>query len=129
MTPIEQAYEHFKAQLGAGAWPEHVVPGGKVVASPDGMRCLVWTDGRYPSWEEGYHVNDAITETEEILWGAAVIELAGPFELSSVKAGERVALMPGRPYSVGGKCVSLITMDKPWDSAQKRLVRAEPPPG
>lgn len=126
MKPIEQTYEHYKAEFGCGAWPEYEVPGGKVVVSPDGLRCLVFTDGRYPAFEEGYHVNDSITETEQILWGAAVVELAAPFELIAVGAGARISLLPGRPYSVSGKCVSMISMDRTWDSAQKHFVAADP---
>jgi hypothetical protein len=122
MKQIEQQYQHYKASLDAGSWPEYDVPGGKVVVSPDGLRCLVYTDGRYPLFEDGFHVNDSITETEEILWGAAVVELAEPFELLSLAQGERLALQPGRPYSVSGKCVSLISMDRSWDGAQKRYV-------
>ncbi|MBB3118014.1 hypothetical protein [Pseudoduganella violacea] len=126
MIQIEQIYEAYKAQLGAQAWPEYTVPGGKSAVSPDGLRCLVLTDGRYPAAAEGYHVNDTITETEEVLWGAAVVELVEPFELFTLQAGERAVLAPGRPYSVSGKCCSLIHMDRRWDSQQKRYVSVSP---
>lgn len=124
MTPLELAYANAKRWHGAQDWPEFDVPGGKVVVSPDSTLAIVYTDGRYPTQSEGYHLNERVTETEEVLWGAAVVELLEPQELQVMQAGDVVALAPGRPYSVSGKCVSLIRMDPPWDASQKRFVHA-----
>lgn len=124
MTSLELAYAHAKTCHGAQHWPEFDVPGGKVAVSPDATLAIVYTDGRYPTQSEGYHLNEHVTETEEVLWGAAVVELLGPQELRVMQAGEVIALAPGRPYSVSGKCVSLIRMDPPWEPSQKRFVQA-----
>jgi hypothetical protein len=126
MTPIEVAYAAMKQKHGAHTWPEFEVPGGKVAVHPDATLAIVYTDGRYPASSEGYHLNERITETEEVLWGAAVVEWLQPPELRVMRAGDVLAFAPGRPYSVSGKCVSLIRMDPPWDASQKRFVLAEP---
>src|SRR6185436_516066 len=119
MTFIENIYQKFKETYNAGNWSEYEIAGGKVALSPSLTEAIVYTDGRYPTILEGYQVNDTITETEKTLWGIAVIELADPFEVVTVKEGDSYSFKPGRPYSISGKCVSYITMDKPWDSKQK----------
>ena len=125
MTPLEIAYADAKRARGAQEWPEFDVPGGKVVVSPDATLAIVYTDGRYPARDEGFHLNERITETEEVLWGAAVVEYLHPQALQVMQVGDVVRLLPGRPYSVSGKCVSLIHMDPPWDARQKSFVQAD----
>lgn len=88
---------------------------------------IVCTDGRYPAERDGYHLNEYITETEEVLWGAAVVEFLQPREIKVVQVGDLIALRPGRPYSISGKCVSLIHMHPSWVATQKRFVLADYP--
>jgi hypothetical protein len=122
MNTIETVYEQTKRQFGAEHWPEFEIPGGKVALSPQSRHAVVFTDGRYPALADGFHLNALITESEQIVWGGAVVEFEQPHELVVVKAGDVIGMPPGRPYSLSGKCVSFITMDRPWDSGQKRFV-------
>jgi hypothetical protein len=123
MNLIETFYAAAKAKLGADRWPEYSLPGGKVAVSPCSQQAIVFTDGRYPTLADGFHLNDHIAETEEVLWGGAVVEFTDPPELIVIRAGDTIRFPPGRPYSVSGKCVSRVCMDKPWDTTQKRFVQ------
>ncbi len=76
------------------------------------------TDGRYPT-EEGYQINDYITETETVLWGAAITEFPDTEEIVISTVGESLALPPKKRFSISGKCVCHVVMDQKWDSSQK----------
>jgi hypothetical protein len=123
MNLIETIYAAIKAEHGATEWPEYALPGGKVVVSPCAQQAFVFTDGRYPTLDDGFHLNDRIAETEDVLWGGAVFEFTDPPEVVVARAGDSVRFPPGRPYSVSGKCVSRVRMDQPWDTTQKHFVQ------
>jgi hypothetical protein len=124
MTTVASAYQALKRRHGALAWPEFEVPGGKAAVSPDATLAIVCTDGRYPAPSQGFHLNERITETEQLLWGSALVEFLQPPEQRSVRAGDVVQLLPGRPYALSGRCVSLVHMDPPWDASQKSFIPA-----
>ncbi len=122
MRTIEKKYEEIKKEYAAETWNEYDLPGGKVAVNPNGLEALVMTDGRYPTYDEGYQINDYISETEKILWGAAVIELPDTLEIIVTKEGESYTFLPKVRFSITGKCVCHVSMDQVWDSSQKHYV-------
>lgn len=123
MRLIEQKYQEYKEQYGAQEWAEYGLPGGKVALNPNGLEAIVLSDGRYPSYEEGYQINDYITETETVLWGAGVIELPDEGKIIIAQANDSYSFAPKQRFSITGKCVCHVVMDQRWDSAQKHYVQ------
>ena len=119
MNPIIEKYQEYKKQFHAETWNEYPLPGGMVCVNSEQTEALVYMDGRYPTIEDGYQVNDFITETEEVLWGAMIVEFLDPKELIIVNAGEKISCNPKRPISMSGKCVCRVTFDQVWDGKQK----------
>lgn len=120
---LEAAYKKFINKHKAQKWEEHPLPGGKVKVSPDGMKAIVLQDGRYPNTEEGFQINDYITETATNLFGIMVVEFPVEGYITEVKEGSSIELGPKDPFSIAGKCICLIEMSEPWESSQKHYVR------
>lgn len=123
MTLTEQQYALAKETYNTKDWNEYETPGGMVVVNPNGLEAIVMTDGRYPTIEEGYQINDYISETETVLWGTAVIELPDSGEIVVTTVGESFTFIPGKKFSISGKCVCKVVMDQKWDSSQKHYVK------
>ena len=123
MNEVEKQYEAAKQQFAGADWNEYETPGGKVTVNPDGLEAIVMTDGRYPTVEDGYQINDYISETETVLWGAAVIEFPDSEELIITTIGQSCTFIPKKRFSIAGKCVCKVVMDQKWESSQKHYVK------
>jgi mannose-6-phosphate isomerase-like protein (cupin superfamily) len=120
-TTLRTLFQEFIAEKGYEEDSIRPIPGGEVVVNNDVTEAVVWIDGRFPTLEEGYQVNEYITETITVHHGSIIIHTDG--EKFTLGEGETFAILPNTPYAITGQAVCVDNINPPWDSTQKKYIK------